>query len=104
MSASYGVRLTSPGPNRLGVLARIRPILGTSPANVKASLDGDQAVLLTVDISRSHYGGPQKVDHWSHLYLLWFSPSRQLLNARLVNLGWRSIAQRLVGTLLVVEP
>lgn len=52
MSASYGIRLRAPGPNRLEVLAYIRPILGRPPAEVKAALDCGEPFLLAIDISR----------------------------------------------------
>jgi hypothetical protein len=50
VSAAYGVRLTAPGPNRLAVLARVRPILGRPPAEVRAALDGGGPVLLAIDV------------------------------------------------------
>ena len=46
----FGVRLLSCGPNRLRVLARVRPILGQSPAAARAMIDSGEPVLLAVDV------------------------------------------------------
>jgi ribosomal protein L7/L12 len=46
MAASFGVRLTDCGPNRLGVMARVRDSLRLSPAEIKAHLDAGPVVLL----------------------------------------------------------
>jgi ribosomal protein L7/L12 len=46
MAASFGVRLTGCGPNRLGVMARLRDYLRLSPAQVKAHLNAGSIVLV----------------------------------------------------------
>jgi len=52
MSQAFGVRLLECGPNRLAVLAIVRPLLGRPPAEVKAAITGGQPVEIAIDIGR----------------------------------------------------
>ena len=53
MAAVYGVRLTSCGPNRLAVLARVRSLVRQPPAAVKAAVDSGRPVVVAAEVGRS---------------------------------------------------
>jgi ribosomal protein L7/L12 len=59
MAPAFGLRLKDCGPNRLAVLARVRQMLGLSPANVKKAIE-DGPVTLRVDM------GPYTVAELRH--------------------------------------
>lgn len=50
MAAAFGVRMLSCGPNRLAVLAGVRPLLQLSPREVRSLIDLGEPVLLTIDV------------------------------------------------------
>lgn len=53
MSAGFGVRVIHTGPNRLAVMAQIRPRLDWSPARLKAAIDGGEPIVITTETNYS---------------------------------------------------
>lgn len=53
MSAGFGVRVLHTGPNRLAVLARIRPRLDWPPARLKAAIDRNEPIVIATATSHS---------------------------------------------------
>lgn len=52
MAQAFGVRPLECGPNRLAVLAIVRPLLSRPPAEVKAAITGGPPVEIAIDIDR----------------------------------------------------
>jgi hypothetical protein len=53
MSAGFGVRVLQTGPDRLAVMARIRPRLDWSPARLKAAIDCGEPIVIATETSHS---------------------------------------------------
>ena len=50
MSAGFGVRVTSIGPNRLAVISRVRSLTQRAPALVKSEFDSGRPVEVVTDV------------------------------------------------------